>query len=84
MSWRPPEPIDLPNPLATPTDPSGLKVGQISAVAKGIDNDIWVFQRGQVVWDERTFSPEDNGRHIANPKAFVQAPAVVQLNQVRL
>ena len=52
-------------------------------MAKGHHNDVWVFQRGTVVWDLKTFGSKNNGQNIADPTAFVTAPAVVQLNQVR-
>ena len=59
-----------------------MAFGQISAVCKGHNDDIWVFHRGEVIWDLATFHPKENGIHVANPKAFIKASAVVQLNQV--
>ena len=70
-------------PVALPTGTGAPPLfGQISAVAKGHDNDIWVFHRGAVVWDLDTFSPEDGGQHVKDPRAFVAAAAVVRLQQV--
>ncbi len=34
------------------------------------------------MWNAQSFRSEDKGQHIADPTAFVQAPAVVQLDQV--
>ena len=77
ISWKPPE------PLARLLESSEeFKFGQVSAVAKGNMSDIWVFQRGEVVWDQNTFSG-DKAQYVTDPRAFVKAPAVVQLDQVQ-
>lgn len=77
-SWQPPGPLEVPTLGSKPAAPFAL--GQVSGVAKGHNSDIWVFQRGDVVWDAQSFRAD--GQHIADPTAFVQAPAVVQLDQV--
>ena len=79
-SWQPPGPIGA--PAQAPGTAPPFAFGQVSAVAKGHDSDMWVFQRGEVVWNQQTFKSEDKGRHIADPTAFVAAPAVFQLHQV--
>ena len=33
----------------------GLKVGQLAGVAKGHDGSIWIFHRGERVWDGGSF-----------------------------
>lgn len=80
-AWRPPPSKDAELP------PDGVKpsvaFGQISAVCKGHYDDMWVFHRGEIVWDQATFDPKEDGIHIANPNAFIKAPAVLQLNQVQ-
>ncbi len=79
-TWRPPPSLDL---QLLPTDETPpIVFGQISAVSKGHDDDIWVFHRGDVIWDLTSFDSREDGIHIADPTAFVKAPAVVQLNQV--
>lgn len=80
-SWQPPGPIGA--PALAPGTAIPFAFGQVSAVAKGHNSDIWVFQRGEVVWNQQTFKSEDKGRHVADPTAFVAAPAVVQLHQVQ-
>ena len=79
-SWQPPGPIGA--PAQAPGTATPFAFGQVSAVAKGHNSDVWVFQRGEVVWNQQTFKSEDKGRHIVDPAAFVAAPAVVQLHQV--
>ncbi|DBA66998.1 TPA: hypothetical protein ACH3X2_002106 [Trebouxia sp. C0005] len=78
-SWQPPSALGVSPPGSKSAGP--IAFGQVSAVAKGHNSDIWVFQRGDVVWTMQTFRSEDKGQHIADPTAFVQAPAVVQLDQ---
>ncbi len=77
-SWQPPGPLGAPTLGPQPAAPFAF--GQVSGVAKGHNSDIWVFQRGDVVWDAQSF--RSDGQHIADPTAFVQAPAVVHLDQV--
>ena len=81
-TWQPPPSRDAQLPLKAKNPRT--KFGQVSAVSRGHNDDVWVFHRGQVVWDLKTFDPREDGVHVANPKAFVKAPAVVQLNQVAL
>lgn len=78
-SWQPPGALGV--PTLGPKPAALFAFGQISGVAKGHNSDIWVFQRGDVVWNAQSFTSEDRGQHIADPTAFVQAPAVVQLDQ---
>ena len=79
--WKPPPSKDA--ELAPKEKKPSMAFGQISAVCKGHNDDIWVFHRGEVVWDMATFDPKEDGIHIANSQAFIEAPTVVQLNQVR-
>lgn len=79
-TWKPPPSRDL---QLLPTDQKPpIVFGQITAVSKGHNDDIWVFHRGDVVWNLSSFDSREDGVHIANPTAFVKGPAVVQLNQV--
>ena len=79
--WKPPPSKDV--ELSPDEVKPLMSFGQISAVCKGHNGDIWVFHRGEVVWDLATFDPKKDDVRIANPEAFIQAPAVVQLDQVR-
>ncbi len=63
-------------------NPSGAPqaaVGQVSAVARGWNGTLWIFHRGERVWDEDSFSAD--GRRITY-NTPIAADTVVQINQV--
>ena len=63
-------------------NPSGAlqaAVGQVSAVARGWNGTLWIFHRGERVWDEDSFSAD--GRRITY-NTPIAADTVVQIDQV--
>ena len=63
-------------------NPSGAPqaaVGQVSAVARGWNGTLWIFHRGERVWDEDSFSAD--GRRITY-NTPIAADTVVQIDQV--
>ena len=63
-------------------NPSGAPqaaVGQVAAVARGWNSTLWIFHRGERVWDEDSFSAD--GRRITYDTP-IAADTVVQINQV--
>ncbi|KAK9814322.1 hypothetical protein WJX72_004044 [[Myrmecia] bisecta] len=55
-------------------------MGQVSGVAKGEDNSIWVFHRGDRTWDAATYADNGAGERV-NDDALIRPPVIEQLDQ---
>ena len=65
--------------FANPSGAPQAAVGQVSAVARGGNGTLWIFHRGERVWDEESFGAD--GRRITY-NTPIAADAVVQIDQV--